>query len=308
MSDPASAPRRLVAWRGWLTQRRWRRVMPGLFGLLVFGAVGLLGLVVPVDHWPVGPREDWLLGPSLVHPLGTDWLGRDLLLRILVATRAFFLPGIVAILVCGLIGVSLGAFAGFSPPQDALQPPSTGRRRLLAVLQGGVSIGLALPSALPRMVSLVLLCAMFGFSPYVLAIGAGVIYAGELAEDVRRRVQACCREEYIEAAAAGGIPSWRILGYHIIWLHTRPLVLRHLMQLWALVILVETSLSFMPDEFGVQEPNPSWGNILKGTRDAALAGNLWAASVVTAVIVGTIVLLAWLGDVFGAERDAGGRP
>ncbi|MEL7371965.1 MAG: hypothetical protein AAFN74_23775, partial [Myxococcota bacterium] len=68
----------------------------------------------------------------------------------------------------------------------------------------------------------------------------------------------------------------------------------------------ETTLSFMPGAFGLQEPTPSWGNMLDGTRDAARTGHLWAASVVTVATVATIVLLAWAGDRFGREDGPGG--
>ena len=284
--------------------RRWWRFLPALVGLAVFAAFGVLGLVWEYEYETVS-MADRLQGPSFAHPLGTDWLGRDLLRRLIAGTRAFFVPGLLAMIVCGVLGVGLGAFAGYAPPQDALRAPATRRRTALYAAQALVRVVLALPGALPRMVSLVLLCAGLGFDAYLLALGAAVVYAGELGEDVRERVRQCCQEEYVEAAAAAGVPDWRILGRHILWPHVRPLVLRHLFQLWAFVILVETSLSFMPGAFGVQEPAPSWGNMLEGTRDAALTGNIWAAGVVTATIVSTIVLFAWIGDRVGAERSEG---
>ena len=277
----------------------------GWYGLIAFAIVGVIGLVWTYDYEPVvmGQR---LQGPSLSHPLGTDWLGRDLMRRLLAGTRGFFLPGLLAVLVCGVLGVTLGAIAGYSPPQDALRPRSTWRVRFVAGVQSVVGVVLALPGALPRMVSLVLLCAAFGFDAYLLALGTAVIYAGELGEDVRQRVRRCCQEEYVESAVAAGIHDARILGYHILWLHVRPLVARHLLQLWAFVILVESTLSFMPGGFGVQEPDPSWGNMLQGSQEASLSGDVWAAAVVTCALVMTVVLLAWVGDRLAAEVERGG--
>ena len=278
----------------------------GLVGLAAFMVMGLVGLIWTYGYEPVAMAER-LQGPSWAHPLGTDWLGRDLLHRLVAGTRGFFVPGLLGVMVCGTIGVVLGAYAGFTPPQDALRSPSTVGRKALYVTQSLVSVLLALPGALPRMVSLVLVCAVFGFDAYLLALGAGIVYAGELGEDVCQRVRQCCRQEFVESAAAAGVPSWQILGHHILWLHVRPLVVRHLFQLWAFVILVETSLSFMPGAFGLQEPDPSWGNMLQGTREAALSGEVWAASVVTVVIVATIVMLAWIGDRLGTERSPGAQ-
>ena len=303
MSAPALGEARTVG-----AKVAWGRLIgPGTIGLGVFVAFGLAGLLWPYVYEPV-TMADRLQGPSWAHPLGTDWLGRDLLRRLVASTRAFFLPGLLAIVVCAGIGIGLGGFAGYAPPQDALRPPSTARRRVWQAARGLVGICLAIPGALPRMVSLVLLCAGFGFDPYLLAIGCGVVYAGELGEDVRRRVQQCCHEEFVEASKAAGLSTWRLLGYHILWLHARAMILRHLFQLWAFVILVETSLSFMPGAFGIQEPDPSWGNMLEGTREAAMLGDVWAALVVTVVIIASIVLLAWVGDRLESEPSGGGQP
>ncbi|MEM7679147.1 MAG: hypothetical protein AAF449_24475 [Myxococcota bacterium] len=272
-------------------------------GLMVLTVAGLAGLFV--DHHFEVVMDDRLKGPSFIHPLGTDWLGRDLLARLVAGTRGFFLPGLVATVVCSVLGVGLGALVGYRPPTDALRLPSA-RRRAFEWMQKLIGVVLALPGALPRMVVLVLLCAAFGFDAYLLAAGAALVYAGELGEDVRHRVRRCCQEEYVEAAIAAGRPGWWVLGYHILWLHVRSLVARHLFQLWAFVILMETSLSFMPGAFGIQEPESSWGNMLEGTRDAAMAGHYWASAVVTVAIVSTIVVLAWAGDRFGREDGPGG--
>lgn len=271
----------------------------GLF--LVLGVAGLL-----VDDGIADVRMDQALRlPDATHLLGTDRLGRDLLERLLLGTRGFFLPGLLAAFVaCGL-GIPAGAFTGYQPPQEALQR----RPAALAALGRGaralIQLTLALPAALPRFVSIVLLCAAFGFDPFLMAAAAGLLYGAELGEDVRQRVSQCAEEEYVEAARSEGLSTARILGYHILWLHCRPLIVRHVVYLWSFVILVETSLSFMPGEFGIQEPAPSWGNMLVGAREPAMTGHLWPALLATFAIVSTVVLLAWVGDRLSGPGERG---
>lgn len=274
--------------------------------LLAFFAMGVAGLLI--DYGFVGvDMSQALLLPSWQHPLGTDRLGRDLLPRVLVATRGFFLPGLLAAALAFTLGVSLGAFSGYAPGRGGLDRRPKWIRKLLDAARVGVQLLLSLPAALPRFVSILLLCAAFGFDPYLMAAAAGVLYAAELGEDVRQRVDRCAREEYVEAARSEGLSSARILGHHILWLHCRPLIVRHLVHLWSFVILVETSLSFMPGEFGIQEPDPSWGNMLVGAREPALTGHIWPSLVPTFAIVGTVVLLAWVGDRLAAAPVGGGE-
>lgn len=281
---------------------------PGvLTATLLFGfcAMGVAGLVL--DYGYAGVQMDRaLLLPGPEAWLGTDRLGRDLLPRLLVATRGFFLPGLLAAAIACILGVSLGAISGYAPTRDGVDRRPRPVRLALEALRSALALLLSLPAALPRFVSIVLLCAAFGFDAYLMAAAAGVLYAAELGEDVRQRVDQCAREEYVEAARSEGLSTARILGVHILWLHCRPLVVRHLVHLWSFVILVETSLSFMPGEFGIQEPDPSWGNMLVGAREPALTGHLWPSLVPTFAIVTTVVLLAWVGDRLAAAPASEG--
>ncbi|MCA9552570.1 MAG: ABC transporter permease [Myxococcales bacterium] len=278
------------------------RIITGLL-LAVFLAMGVAGLLI--DYGFVGVKMSQALElPGPEHLLGTDRLGRDLLPRVLVATRGFFLPGLLAAVIAAVLGVSLGAFAGYAPVREGIEQRPRWARALLDAARAVVKLALALPAALPRFVSIVLLCAAWGFEPFLIGAVAGVLYAAELGEDVRQRVDQCAHEEYVEAARSEGLSWARILGLHILWLHCRPLIVRHLVHLWSFVILVETSLSFIPGEFGIQEPDPSWGNMLVGARDPALTGHLWPSVVPTVAIVFTVVLLAWMGDRLSDPDDA----
>lgn len=283
----------------------WVRRVLGLIPIIIFIAIGIAGLSLPVDAGnEMGEKREQLLYPSTEHWLGTDWLARDLFRRLLVGTRGFFLPGMVAMAIVLVLGTGLGALAGYTPQSGAITSISGWRRRVLDGLRSFVTMVLALAAGLPRFVSILLLCTTFGFDPMLLGISVGVLYAAEMGNDLRRRVALCSGEEYIEAAQAEGVPALRIIGYHILYLHCRTLILRHLVYVWSFCILVETSLSYIPPgQFGVEEPNPSWGNMVYGAYDAALEGHYWGALVPTLAILITVVLLARTGDRL-SESDA----
>lgn len=270
--------------------------------LLIFAAVSIAAIFLPYDP---GSDETTtrLLLPSLDHPLGTDRLGRDILHRLILATRGFFLPGLLAASITLILGTTLGAIGGYVPETGSITSMRGWKRRVLDGVRNVVGVVLALPAALPRFVSILLVCSAFGFEPMVLGAAVGILYAAELGADLKRRVSLCCGEEYVEAAQAEGLSTFRILAYHIVFLHCRALIVRHLVYVWSFCILVETSMSYIPGEFGIQEPNPSWGNMLLGDSDAAMQGHIWAALVPTIAIVSAIVLLARTGDRL-SDQDA----
>lgn len=264
-------------------------------GLVLLLLVCIAGVVLGQPFVPVD-MQSALQPPSFAHPLGTDRLGRDIALRTVLATRAFFLPGLAGAGIALVLGVPLGAYAGYAPLRDGIDRLSPWARRLDTAGRGVVTLILSVPSALPRFVLILLLFAAFGFGPWVLALSAGFLYAGELGEELRLRVFQCSRAEYVRSARAEGLSTSRIIGLHIIWLQARGLIARHLVHVWSFVILVETSLSYLPGEFGLQEPEPSWGNMLVGGQDVALTGHYLPSLVPTLAIVLTVSLLAALGD------------
>ena len=88
-------------------------------------------------------------------------------------------------------------------------------------------------------------------------------------------------------------------------MNAKALIARHLLQLFGYFLLVETTLSFLGD-FGVQEPHPSWGNMI--SRDALQGGmtdlNLWASAAPILAIWITIMSCAQLGQSFEEVNDA----
>ena len=226
---------------------RYTRIGLYLSGFVVCVVV-LLGVVspfvsyVPEDH--VTPNAKFL-GPSMEHILGTDSLGRDVAMRILKGTEAFFFPGLFAALIAVILGGVGGAFAGYSQ----------------GVIRSGVMGLIQLFDTLPRLVFIILVCSVFEPTIYLIAVVTGVLFAPAIATIIRERVEALASEDYILAHVAHGFRPVRILLYHILWLQCRSVLVRQAAFVFCYVLFIETALSYL-GHYGVQEPMPSWGNMI----------------------------------------------
>jgi len=188
--------------------------------------------------------ENTLLSPSAAYPFGTDDLGRDQLIRVMVGGRVSLGVGIVATLVSLLIGVVYGASAAFwGGKVDSVM------MRIVDVLYG-----------LPFTIFVILLMTIFERSILLLFMVIGAVEWLTMARIVRGQVLSIRRQEYIEAAVALGLSKRRILIRHII-----PNVLGVVIVYATLtvpnVMLLESFLSFLG--LGVQPPMPSWGSLIK---------------------------------------------
>lgn len=190
-------------------------------------------------------------GPSAEHWLGTDKLGRDVLWRLVTASESFFGPGLLAAAVALLVGVPGGALAGWTGG-------TVGQ-----LLRYGFSV----VDAVPRFILVLLACAIYGNSVWLIALVAGLAYAPSLGEDLYNRIQGFRKAEFVLAAEAHGVHPLRTLVWHLLWVNCRRLVSRHAVQLFAYFLLLETTLSFLGGlenaaSFGVAQPDPSWGNMI----------------------------------------------
>ena len=251
----------------------------------IVGAVLLCGLVTPfVDYDPVSDVElsRRYLSPSWEHLLGTDGQGRSVALRVLISVEAFFFPGLIAGLIAVIFGSALGATCGY-----------------LGGLVGRIiAAGLELVDTLPRMVFLVLVCTIYQPSIALIALVSSVLFIPSVATLVRRRVEALGAEDYILAHMAHGFHPIKIITYHILWLQCRALMIRQLIFVFAYVLFIETALSYLGD-YGVQEPSPSWGNMVAQARTSP---TLWPWLFPAIAIIMTIASLLAVGDAV-AQRE-----
>ncbi len=255
-----------------------RRPAPaaGVAVLLFVAMAGLLSFVAGYD--PVADvshlNANLPAGPG--HWLGTDHLGRDVAWRLAMASRAFLAPGLAACIVCASIAVPAGALAGwYGGAVEAVV------RYIFTVL-----------SSVPRFVLVLFVVAIYGNALALLAIAAGFAYVPTLGEAVFARIESLRHAEYLLANRAYGVPDWRILWVHLVVAVCGRLITRHLVLLFGYFLVLETTLSYIGKGFGVQEPTPSWGNMLVFSWGRGSWLNIAAPAIAIWVTILAITLVA----------------
>ncbi|MBX2796147.1 MAG: ABC transporter permease subunit [Myxococcales bacterium] len=220
----------------------------GVIGAGVLTAVLLVALLSPLSGYPVGADVDPAsrgLGPSAAHWLGTDHLGRDVFWRLMLASRAFAGPGLLACGVAAIVGVPLGALAGWSGGAVA---------HAVRFVVGAVA-------SVPRLVLVLLVCTVYGSGPTQLALSAGVAAAPALALAVWARIEQLRSTEFVLASLAHGVPAPKLLLVHLVGAACGRSIARQLLATFGSFVVLECTLSYLGG-LGVREPMPSWGNML----------------------------------------------
>ncbi|MCU0645578.1 MAG: ABC transporter permease [bacterium] len=217
----------------------------GVIIILTFAAV-FSPLLTQYDPDEINLAEIYK-SPSWQHPFGTDMNGRDVFARVLFGARISMSVGFISSGLAGLIGVLIGAFAGFFGG------------KIDNILMRLVDLVLCIPSFF----LLLMVIAMLEPNIYNVMIVIAITSWPGLARMVRAEVLSVREREYVQAAIALGIGRWRIIWRHIIPNVMAPVFVAVTLGV-AAAILVESGLSFLG--LGVQPPTPSWGNILAQGR------------------------------------------
>ncbi len=247
--------------------------------------VGIISPFVPYDPAEAVNYDQQLQPPSMAHIFGTDGQGRDVAMRVLKGTEAFFLPGLFAAALATLLGALSGAVAGYAE----------------GWLRTGVIGTMQLIDTLPRLVYIILVCTILNPSIYLIAFVAAILFVPSIATVIRRRVEALGSEDYILAHVAHGFRPVRILLYHILWLQCRPMLIRQATYVFGYVLFVEVALSYLGD-YGMQEPLPSWGNMVAQTRELGGAG-IWPWAFPAVAIVLTISAFLAFGNLLARADE-----
>jgi oligopeptide transport system permease protein len=184
--------------------------------------------------------DNRLANPTLLHPFGTDTLGRDLLARVLYGCRISLMVGFVSTLISLVIGVSYGAVAGYFGG------------RLDEVLMRAVDIFYALPDIL----LVVILMALFERSLALLFLALGATSWLTTARIVRGQVLSLKHEQFVDAARCAGVSDGGIILHHILPNTTGPIIVYATLTIPS-IILGEAFLSFLG--LGVPPPASSLG-------------------------------------------------
>jgi len=253
------------------------------YGLAIVALVFVSYLIGTLGWLPHDPRA---MNVALInaapftpgHLLGTDFLGRDLQSRLILGIQAYFLPGLLAIAISLVGGSVLGILAGYRG----------GGWEIL------VSYFSNLLDSFPRLVLILLVIAAFKPDIYYVMVVVGITGMPVIANLVAGKIAFLRQKSFIEAAHALGLPAHTVILKHILWLNCRaPLVIQATLGM-AEAILIETSLSYLG--FGVQEPTPSWGNMVQAGSNYFLQGNFWPSTAPALAILATILGFQLLGD------------
>ncbi len=222
----------------------------------------------PLTFTAEGDAEYWL---------GSDGLGRDVLSRLLFGARVSILVGVVAVVLGGFVGTTLGVLAGYIGG------------RTDDLIMRLADIQLAFPFILLAIMVLVVLGSGILNLILVLGIGQWVTYA----RIARGETIAQRGREYVEAARAIGVRDRQILWKTILPNILAPLIVIASFNI-ASVILAEASLSFLG--LGVPPDVPTWGAMLAESRDQIMGGFWWLAVLPGVAIMLTVLSLNILGD------------
>jgi oligopeptide/dipeptide ABC transporter ATP-binding protein len=240
----------------------------------------VLALTAPLLWGAAADRPDpsaVLQGPSAAHPFGTDNLGRDVLARVLTATR----PSLLLALAATLLGATGGVLLGAS---TAVVGPRT--RRLLTAL---INLLLAFPALLVALVLAVVFGA--GAGPAMLALAvAGIPGFARLAQTLAAGVAGT---DHLAAARVLGLRRHRLLWRHVLPNIAEPLLLSTTTAAGTSLVAL-SGLSFLG--LGVQPPGYDWGQLLNQGLDRIYAQPLPALAPGLAILFAAVTFQL-LGEV-----------
>jgi peptide/nickel transport system permease protein len=284
---------------GQLTWRRFRRHKMALVGALVlfllfvysFGGTFFLteGYANAVE------TAARLQPPSREHPFGTDTVGRDVLARTVYGGQISLIIGLTAMLVELVIGVLIGAAAGYyGGTLDALLMRFTEAAFVIPQIFLLIVMSKFFGGKLPN---ITVLGRTFSGSVVVVIVIIGATSWMYLARIVRAEFISLKEREFILAARATGTPARQIIFGHILPNSIAPIIVSATLSV-AAAILSESYISFLG--MGVQPPTATWGNMLEGAMNY-IQEAWWFWLFPGVLIVLTVLSINFLGD---GLRDA----
>lgn len=259
------------------SRRRLNPMMYFFFGwMLLAVAAAVFGPMFFADDALKQSLGQRLSPPSLEHLLGTDAVGRDILMRVIVGTRPTLSIAAGGVLVGLLIGMIAGTFAGYFG----------------GFVNHAVMALVDIKLAFPTIIFAIGVIAVFGTSTAILILVIGLTGWVTFARVQRAVVLKLRAQPFIEAAGAVGASHFRIITLHILPNSLSPMLVMTSLDL-VRVILLEASLSFLG--LGVQPPTPSWGGMINAGRDY-LQSAWWIALAPGAAIMLTALSVSRIGD------------
>lgn len=279
----------------------------GLIGLILVVGFILVGIFGPIfaPHDPNLQHLDQRFAePSLTFLFGTDELGRDLLSRILHASRTGVIVAVAVTGIATLIGVTLGALAGYLGGWvDVIISRLIDLVQSFPYLLFVIFMNATLTPLVARLISGRDDTTPDAFVQYTLVIGVlGFILWGGTARLMRGQVMALTAREFVMAAHAEGAKTWMIIRRHLLPHAIGPVIVSASITFGG-ALLLEAALSFLG--IGIQPPNASLGSMIEqnSSQWRYHPGLILLPSAVLAlVLVGTSFLGDSLNDALDPKR------
>jgi len=270
--------------------RNHRPALIGLIWISLLAVVAIAGPVIRPDashHANAQDLDQALLEPgssvaledgtTMRHWLGTDRYGRDVLSRLMAGSAISLGVGLSAVLISLLIGILLGAWAGYR-----------GGR-----IDAFVSWWIQVIWTLPTLLMVLAITLAFGKGLWQVFLAIGLTMWVDVARVVRGQFMSLREMEFIEAAQAIGYSDLRIMFRHMLPNAVGPIIVIAAAN-FAAAILIESGLSFLG--YGAQIPIPSWGNIVQEHYHLITGRHAWLAIAPGALIVSVVLAFTFIGD------------
>jgi peptide/nickel transport system permease protein len=270
---------------------RTRRVPTGVLvtsiavGVVVF--VATFGpYITPYRPTAIGPAGSELLPPSMVHPFGTDQVGRDVFSRVLAGARPALIVAVAVLALAVSFGTALGLLAGLGT-------------RVVDELVMRVT---DMFFAFPYMILAMAVVASLGQGEISLILALAVIWWPSYARYVRGHVLAIRSAPFVDASRIVGNSAAATARKHVLPQMFSELGVRVSLDIGN-VVLIASALGFLG--LGARPPSPEWGAVLFEARSYALSAP-WVAIFPGLAITVTILSFSLFGDAVSGHRA--GRP
>ncbi len=250
------------------------RLSVGLLMLLILAVIAVFApLLAPYDPYILS--DALVQAPGRGHMFGTDGLGRDIFSMILYGSRTSLLIGVTAAMISAVIGIILGAVAGYFGNKADM------------IIGEGINVFMMMPTFF----LILIIVALFGSGIFNVMIVIGCTTWTGNAKLMRAQAMSLRNRTFIKAQEALGEQKLRILIRHVIPNGIFPVIANTTMGI-ASAILTESSLAFL----GLGDPNVvSWGQIVFEGKNYLTTG-WWISTFGGIAIIYTVITFFFIGD------------